>query len=381
MRYPRIDPPAFLTDFTTTTDRDRWSAEVAGYFTRGVNFNNRWPGVTSQFYDPVVTDTDEPHEEPVIDWPAFPKLVKDAHPGDAEAAYREAEVGPDARKLSQDEYLEWHVVRSGGKITRVSFTCETTQYYAFLAQRQPATLLQIYRDLVDPAFKDQVKLSDLVVGGSYRGENRWNTEHGAVHLIQPNNNLFAEVMIAAAACILRRNPNGTVATDPNYLIDCARYGEAGRASDPKIGAIVNEKARRGYSVSLRNPVALYITRWHSTGLRKPNGTPVGNYWTLVRGKPAAGPDDPAMGLHLVYEVPASEGFVVGDIKVGNDTIRYGGQLAERIHVGLFALLCREGRSNNPAHGCGALPPGGGGAPFAVAEAEESPLPTRARRPA
>jgi hypothetical protein len=381
MKYTRIDPPAFLADLASPADRDRWSAKVAGYFVRGVTFNDAWPGVTSQFYNPLVTETDDPHDEPVIDWPAFPKLVKDAHPGNPEAAYRQAEADADARKEFQDEYLEWHVVRSQGKITRVSFTCETTQYYEFLAERQPAKLLEIYQALVDPAFKDQVQLSELIVGGAYDGENRWNTEHGAVHLIQPNNNLFAEVMIAAAACILRRNPDGSVATDPNYLIECARYGAAGRASDPKIGAVVNDKARHGYSVSLRNPVALYMTRWDSAGLRKPNGDPVGNYWTLVRGKPAPGPTQPAMGLHLVYEVPAGEGFVVGDIKAGGDTIRYGGQLAERIHVGLVGLLCRENGSHNPSHGCGATPPGGGipGVEMIAHVADADGLPTRARR--
>lgn len=352
MRYTRFDPPAQLEDFTTDEQREQWSNKVSRFFNTGVSFNEQFPGVNSQFYHPVNTETDEPFSEPLIDWPGFPKLVKDRFPTNPEQAWRTAETGGNARTRFMDEYLEWHVVRNqAGKITRVSFTCETEDYFEFLAETDQDRLLAIYKDLVDPAFRDEVRLQDIVQGGSYRGSNRWNTEHGALHLIQPNNNLYAEIMIAAQACILRRRPDGTIITDSNELIECAGYGEPGRSSDPKIGAIVNEKARAGFSISLRNPVALYMTRWSSAGWKKPNGSPVGNYWKLLRGKPSPGQNRPAMGLHLVYEVPPAEGFVVGDIKIGNRTIQYGGQIAENVSVGLFGLICREGESQNPAFGC------------------------------
>src|SRR5262249_5199885 len=148
----------------------------------------------------------------------------------------------------------------------------------------PAKLLAVYKDLVDPAHRDDVKLADLIVGNVYRPNNRWNTTDGVVHLIQPNNNLYAEVQIAAQACILRKTNAGTPITESNALIECAGYGEPGRASDPKIGATVNAKARQGYAVALRNPVALYMTSWKTSGdWKKPDGSAVGNYWTLVRG--------------------------------------------------------------------------------------------------
>jgi protein gp37 len=59
--------------------------------------------------------------------------------------------------------------------------------------------------------------------------NKWNTKHGAVHLIQPTNNLFAEVMIAAQASILRKRPDGTPITDSDELIRCSGYGEPWRS--------------------------------------------------------------------------------------------------------------------------------------------------------
>jgi hypothetical protein len=210
--------------------------------------------------------------------------------------------------------------------------------------------------LVDPAHAGDVKLGDLIRNGQYRPTNKWNTRFGAVHLIQPNNNLYAEVQIAAQACILRRRPDGTPISDAGELIECAEFGSAGRASDPRIGAIINAKAREGYSITLRNPVALYITRVSSDGFQRPNGAPAGNFWRFVRGAPATTPNGPNMGLHLVYEVPAAEGFVVGDMKIAGEPIEFGGQLAENIHVGLFGVLCRKGQSQNRDFKCGETPP-------------------------
>jgi hypothetical protein len=39
-----------------------------------------------------------------------------------------------------------------------------------------------------------------------------------------------------------------------------------------------------------------------------------------------------MVLRLEFEVPAAEGFVVGDIRIGGHPIEYGGQVAEHITV-------------------------------------------------
>ena len=385
MKYPRLDPPAFLDEFTTEQQRNDWSDEVRSYFSEGVAYNEGFAGVASQFYDPVKDETAEPFLEPLIEWPGFPKIIKEQFPADPQKAWHKAETGSSAREDYMDEYLEWHVVRKQGKIIRVSFTCETSQYYEFLARKNPAKLLEIYKQLVNPAFQNEVTAGDLIVGGSYRPTNVYNTEHGAVHLIQPNNNLYAEVMIAAQACIIRRRAGGTVITDSGELIECSQFGAAGRASDPKIGADVNGLARDGYAVSLRNPVALYITHWNSSGMKKPDGSPVGNYWRLQRGKPAPAPNKPAMGLHLVYEVPAAEGFVVGDIKIGNDTIDYGGQLAEKVRVGLLGLASAKGHFSNPAFTCDAIPTPGGGPPvigLAGAPGAASPgrtMPTRSGR--
>jgi hypothetical protein len=89
-------------------------------------------------------------------------------------------------------------------------------------------------------------------------------------------------------------------------------------------------ARKGLSVTAREPIGLYMVAWDDTGFTKPDGSPVGNYWRVVRGVPG-------QALRLEYEVPASEGFLVGDIRIGGRPIRYGGHLAEHITVMIGGL--------------------------------------------
>jgi hypothetical protein len=76
---------------------------------------------------------------------------------------------------------------------------------------------------------------------------------------------------------------------------------------------------------VREPVGLYMIDFDDSGFTRPDGSPVGDYWRVVRGTPDA-------ALRVEYEVPAAEGFVVGDVRIGGRPIRYGGQLAEQITV-------------------------------------------------
>ena len=184
-----------------------------------------------------------------------------------------------------------------------------------------------------------------------------------MHLTHGANNLEAEVQIAVLATILRQK-NGEPVEDPDALTDCGQFGTAGRASDPRIGADVQGLAQDGFAITLQNPVGLYITSFDSSGFKKPDGSDVGDYWKVVRGKKAAAADEAASVLHLVYEVPAGEGFVVGDITIGGRKIEFGGQIAEFIHVGLTGVACREGELKNDPRECGDFGPPDA-APFAA----------------
>jgi hypothetical protein len=203
--------------------------------------------------------------------------------------------------------------------------------------------------------------------GAYNPLNKWNTGNGAMHLIQQNNTLGAEINIAAFATIKRKHPDGSVITDADELIRCAGFGQPGRASDPHIGDIVNGLARQGYSITIKNPIGLYIKSIDLTGFSKPDGSPITpKYFKITRGSMG-------QGLRGVFKVPAGEksgghSFTVSDITIGGVKIAFGGQIAKRISIKLTGVAVEKGRINNPSFGCGqavrqevVAPPGVGGA--------------------
>jgi hypothetical protein len=89
-------------------------------------------------------------------------------------------------------------------------------------------------DMVDSDFF----LKDYETGNEvYNPANVWNllsTTGAIAHLIQPNNTLSAEVDIAAQATVIRKNDKGKIITDADELINCSKYGNPGRNSDPSV---------------------------------------------------------------------------------------------------------------------------------------------------
>jgi hypothetical protein len=357
MNLPQFNSPANINDFDSIPNQKAgWNEFISASFDEEIQSIEAVIGQgQSQFYNPTRIETTEPIAEQPITWVGFPKLIKERHPGNDRAAWAEAEQLLAGGVRPQDEYLEWHVTRQNGKITRVTFTCEGPEYWEALAQGYPRSyngpknagatgskeqLLSLYRQYISP----EVQLADLFRNGIYNTYNKWNTTNGAMHLNQPNNTLGAEINIAAQATILREK-NGVVLTDADELIECAQYGAAGRASDPTIGALVNALARLGYAITLQNPVGLYIDRLDTQGWTKPDGSDVDSgYWKILRGHPGA-------VLRAVYEVPEAAGFTVSDLLIGGESIEFGGQIADFITMKLTGVACRKGEIINPANAC------------------------------
>ena len=109
------------------------------------------------------------------------------------------------------------------------------------------------------------------------------TTNGVMHLIQRSNTLTAEIFLAAGATVVRIHSDDTIATEEQDLIECGRYGEPSRHSDPHIGAEVNELARAKADITLENPVGLYFGGLNTAGWETPDGTPPQNFWKYVRG--------------------------------------------------------------------------------------------------
>ena len=255
--------------------------------------------------------------------------------------------GPRGPRGWQDEYCEWSVTRdpATNKITNVMFTCENPDYWFTLWQVDPATVLKIYQQTISP----NVQLSDLILtdaNGSpvinpltgqpaYNPLNKWNagtvtnpgSSGGAMHLTSPPNTLGAEVYLAAAATLLRNVAN----YDEQSMICCSSYGQPFRNSDPHIGFSVNQLVKNlGLTVSLADPVGLYIQEPDWSTFKTPDGTPASDFWTVTRG------NGPNQILHAAFAVPASKGYAVGDITINDRSIQWGGQIAQTFQIRLMA---------------------------------------------
>jgi hypothetical protein len=360
MPLTRFDPPAGIDDLGSELLHKAWSDKISSMIdSNKAGLQASLGGNAPQFFNEV-TDAKNMADrvEQDIIWQGFPRLLERKFGENTTAAFKHAEddtPGATARKASQDEYLEWHVARDNSpakKIVRVEFTCEGPEYWQFLAQRKPDTVLALYRKHVNPSI---VKSDLFEAGGAYKALNKWNTGSGIMHLIQPNNTLGAEVNIGAFATIKRKHPDGSPITDADELIRCARFGVADRASDPHIGDIVNGLARQGYSITINNPIGLYIHGIDLTGFRKPDGTPVtAAYFKITRG--TAG-----QGLRALFEVPAGESadghaFTVSDIAIGGVKIAFGGQIAKRMSMKLTGVAVEKGKIHNPMFSCAGADP-------------------------
>lgn len=345
MVLPRYDPPGNLDDLDEN-GREAWSAFVSRSVDRSIAGNPDQPNDSprAQLYNLTRTDTADDAVLQDVSWIAFPRQVRITAVSDV-ARWRRA----DANRNVQDEYCEWSVTRGpDGKITRVTFTCEGPEYWDLLSQADPEAVVALYREHVNPA----VQADDLFdAGGGYIPRNRWNatTTDGAMHLIQAANTLSAEIELAAAATIVRII-NGRVLTSEQELIECSRYGDPNRNSDPHIGGVVNSVARRKADLSLANPVGLYFDDLSTAGWQTPDGSDPKSYWTYVRG-------DAEHPVRAVYQVPAEAGFVVGDVTIAGDPIVFGAQITDFIGIRLRAVACRLGQSTvAPMTACVGDPP-------------------------
>ena len=347
----QLDPPGGVKDLASRPAlRKLWSQQVSDWFDAAIE-RIRYGAPKPQFYNPLVTPTDPGSAEKEIAWLGFPQVLLREANGNRRLAFQRADrnlaIG---QERNHDEYLEWHVTRDRGTgaIVRVVFTTEPPEYYDFLSRSGEAgttILLKLYRKYVS----SDVALSDIIVNGVYNPLNRWNSHDGAMHLTNHSNSLQAELNLAADGTIRRRK--GTrVLSDAQELIECAKYGEPLRASDPRIGADVNALAREGFAITLKNPVGLTMKGINTQGWTKPDGTPIGrNYFKVVRGRAGS-------GVRAVFEVPAGETsggrpFTVGDILIGGQQVRFGGQVAEAVTVKLVGVATRQGSITNAAVPC------------------------------
>jgi hypothetical protein len=389
------DPPGFMTDFERIPGQlAQWSQAVSGWFDECIALQGKsLEGQPCQFYNQLSSSPNDAPLEQEIVWNGLSGTLRNRH-GRARALELADWLVPLTQRIDgpgsyfvggqaanlyyrpQDEYCEWRLTHdAAGSILRVTFTSEPPEYWQALhgdtlpdIDERPtypidgdcSLLLDLYREHVSPdvAYEDLICAEDLISvarghpvvvhrKGAYNPYNRWNTTDGIMHLTQPDNTLRAEIQLAADATVLRSAPRsgGQVLADPDALSVCAGYGGLNRASDPTIGASVNELAVLGCAITLRNPVGLYMDHLDVVGWEGPSGSPVDPLWfRIVRGQPG-------MIERAVFEVPPSEGFTVSDITIGGVPITYGGQLGEHITVKLVGLAADTASFSNQPVRC------------------------------
>lgn len=317
----QFDTPASLRDLPVGSPsygafRTNWHNLIDGAW------QDRTPGSGGgQFYDPSEVDVNPVAERSLV-WMGFPRaLMVATHRDDRRAAFI---AGEDRDK--QEEYCEWRVTRNrAGKITKVVLVTESPEYWEEIARVDRPGLVALYRSVVSPAVVE----ADLFSGGVYNRFNRWNTTDGIAHCTEHTTTL--DNTLGAALGLSQ----GSV--DSGSARDGYEASPGPRTSvDPRVAHDIGTLSRKGLSITLREPIGVYIARWDDTGWTKPNGAPVGNYWRIVRGSPGR-------VLRLEYRVPRRAGFVVGDIRIGGRRIEWGGQIAEHITVTIGGTAGTEGR--------------------------------------
>ena len=275
----------------------------------------------------------------------------------------------DAERALQEEYIEWRTVRDrAGTIRRVELTTELAEYWRVLAAHEPARTVELVGELTGRAVGPQDVYGTLAPASLDRGEreqafaatmiarpNRLNDgRDGICFMASRSNGLSALVGIVAAAA------TPFVVRDPlTGRRRCASAGEAipllggaavaGRASDPVIVERLGRLAYERRLVALDDPVGVYVQGVEHTRLRAPDGSTVPPEWFVAgRGCPrhAESPDGRPRHQRLVLEVPAGEGFAVGDLvdAATESPIRHGAQIAELVQLRVLLRMSAPGEA-------------------------------------
>lgn len=318
----RFDTPASLNDMPAgSVFYDNWHNFIASR----LNTTAGTGTALGEFYDASEVDVDVAAERALV-WMAFPRQVLVDRRDDRRAAFIFADSDA-ATRDPQNEYCEWRVTRNAdGKITKVVFVTESPEYWQQLWTDDRPTVVNLYRTLLNNPGIVEANLELPGPGHVYNKLNSFNTTDGIVHLIQSINTLSAALGLAQGSI-------HTGAARDNY--ETAPPGLR-TSVDPRVKFDIGALARKPLSITVREPIGLYITGFDDTGWTEPSGSPVDNYWSIVRGSPG-------QILRLEYEVPPGTGFVVGDIRIGGRPIEWGGQIAEHVTVTIAGVAGVRGR--------------------------------------
>jgi len=359
-------PPANLDDLAGRPTRaaflNAWHAHIKGDFDREI--------ANAPLFFSEVSNSATSADLPVA-WNAFPLALKRRHPNDTVARWNAADqlgttdLSTNGTPLPmpfrrQDEYCEWFAYPSsdGQSIGRIVFTAEAPEYWIELARHDFDRVVELYqRHVSSQVVPDDLRLKqDISFGngvlkkGTYNPYNAWNASQGVMHLTHPANTLGAEINLAARATVPRKDVTGKRITEARRLACGSNFGDPNRSSDPNIGLGVNLTAFSAatgatpQSITLANPVALYIDRIAPGVITDENDNPLPGWFKIVRGTTGR-------GLMAVLEPPAGATFGLDKVQVLGRKLTHGGQVAEQIQMVLYAKTASLGHPAPPLESC------------------------------
>lgn len=266
-------------------------------------------------------------ETPTVTWLAFPKTS----PGTPEQIDRD--------RQRQDEYVEWRTERNtAGKVARVTFTTEFTEYYQALAQVSMAALVAGIQQVIPNA---NPKASELF-GPNFNPDaasanaralqlrifaprNPWtNGQKGILFLIQQSNTMGALFLLVGECGIAKPSVLPTAV--------CGTLGGAcvpGRSSDPVICQACQGLAQNKNAFSLQDPVGVRILRLN--GIWKINGQQID----------VNDPDSNRGAFKITRNGRRAEVKVVKGLTIGDDEITTGTQVSTLLEVGATVITAAE----------------------------------------
>ena len=359
--------PGMLNDLSGEGQAD-WDRYVAERLNRAVSDSG-----TSQ----LVADGDESLEPgiAVIDWAAFPVRIREC----LQSVLRTNRLldwqfnnQPYGRLFgAHEEYLEWRTIRNAaGKIVRVEMTSELQEYWLRLAKHHPAKTLQILgefaREFAPAPFQEVygdinpftsspeergAAFTQMMLPTSVGGETQilspYNNGNKAIAFMANSvNTLSAALFLAAFGAfpyVKRVDGSTTPLTGREAIRFTEQAAQDCRDSDPTIvGSVINFAAQRR-KIALLDPPGLYIANVASETLLLPDGaTPIPSDWfRFRRGSKIVDTESGrtlSLAQRLVFEVPAGEDFVVGDLLDSSTggNIDFGAQIAAKVSIALYA---------------------------------------------
>jgi len=310
-----------------------------------------------------------------VDWSGFPVRIQTCLDGSLRKTlpFLDWQLGniDSGRPIGHEEYLEWRVLRNGaGKITRIEFTTEIREYWEILAKYHSTKCLRLlgrfagegiasFADVyggdpeqMTPGERESAFQNNMFAVKDTPPKSPYNNGRRSIAFMAKDvNTLNAAIQLASFAAFpyQAEEPNGTIRsiTGSEAIAFTKQNALACRNSDPTIVSSVIDQAVAGKFLVFDSTPGIYILDVQHEKILLPDrsGSIPRDWFEFQRGSR----DGVERSQRLVFEVPPSQGFTIGDLIDDeiDEPVAFGGQIAKKITVGLYVRVSAPGAISVP----------------------------------